>query len=254
MLRTLIRRLGIAAKKIAPPGTLRYRLIQRLSWLLPGSLRANYEGDPIAEQLHRLAEAHTDLFFLQVGSHEGQAGDPLSLYIKRDGWRGILVEPVPELFERLQVHYAGCAGLIFENVAVAEHNERRRFFKLRESAGEVYDQADSLGSLDRPVILSHGEQVPGIERYLEEIEVRCVSFSSLLDRHAVDHIDLLHIDAEGYDAKLLDCFPWQRLEPHYVLYEHDHLSTEERAAAESMLQGRGYQLRLSRTNTLAVKT
>ena len=139
------------------------------------------------------------------------------------------------------------------NVAITEQDGRRSFFKLQESAGEVYELADSLGSLDRDVILSHAKQVPEIERYLEEIEVPCMSFSSLLDRYAVDSIDLLHIDAEGYDAKLLSSFPWERLEPGYVLYEHHHLSADERATTESLLRGLGYQLRWSRTNTLAVK-
>lgn len=253
MIRDLVRGIGIVVKRVAPPGTLRYRLVQHLSWLLPAALRANYEDSPVARRLHRFAERAADVFFVQVGAHEGQAGDPISLYVKRDGWSGILVEPVPELFERLQATYRGVAGLTFENVAIAEQPGRRRFYRLSPAAGEVYELADALGSLDRDVLLSHAQQVPDIERYVEEIEVDCLTFDGLFARHDVDRIDLLHIDAEGYDARLLRTFPWQRFEPRVVLYEHDHLDRRDRAATEAMLRERGYELVLSRTNTLAAR-
>jgi len=251
MLRNLVRRLGIAAKRIAPPGTTGYRALQRLSRPLPRSLRGNYEANPIAERLHRFAQERDDVLFVQVGAHEARAGDPIALYVQRDGWSGILVEPVPELFERLQDTYAGTTGLVFENVAIAEEEGRRTLFQLSRSAAEVYELADSLGSLDRDVLLSHGEQVPGIEDYVVETEVECLTFRSLLERHPLERIDLLHIDAEGYDGRLLRSFPWRRFTPDLVLYEHDHLDGAERAATEAMLRRRGYTLTYSRTNTLA---
>jgi len=251
LLRNLVRTLGITVKKAAPPGTGRYRALQRLSWLLPRRLRGNYEDDPIAARLHRFAQRRTDVFFVQVGANDAQAGDPISLYVVRDGWRGILVEPVPELFARLQQRYANRAGLVFENAAIAEQDGRRTFYRLNREASEVYELADQLGSLEREVILSHAEQIPDIQKYLEEIEVACVSFGTLLDRHAVDHIDLLHIDAEGYDATLLQSFPWDRFLPRVVLYEHKHLSEAERAACENLLRSHGYTLTRSRANTLA---
>ena len=250
-LRNLVRHLGIAAKRVAPPGTSRYLVVQRLSWLLPRSLRGNYEADPIAERLHRFAQERDDVLFLQVGAHEAQAGDPIALYVQRDDWSGILVEPVPELYERLQETYDGTDGLVFENVAIAERDGRRSLFRLDDAAGEVYELADSLGTLDRDVLLSHAEQVPGIERHVQEIEVECLTFTSLLERHPLERIDLLHIDAEGYDGRLLRTFPWRKFTPDLVLYEHDHLDRCEREDTETMLRQRGYALRHSRTNTLA---
>jgi FkbM family methyltransferase len=249
-LRNLVRTLGIAAKRAAPPGTRRYRVVQRLSRLLPDSLRGNYEDNPIAERLHGFAQRRGAVFFVQVGSHDAQAGDPISLYVKRDGWRGILVEPVPEIFARLRAFYGDLPGLSFENVAIAERDGTMPLYRLSPAAGEIYELADSLGSLDRDTLMSHAEQVPGIDRYVEQIEVPCRTFASLLERHGPERIDLLHIDAEGYDARLLRTFPWQRFTPELVLYEHDHLDAGERATTERMLRERGYRLYRSRTNTL----
>jgi len=251
MLRSFIRYLGIVAKRLGPPGTARYRALQRLSWLLPRRLRGNYEASPVAECLHRFALERDAVFFVQVGAHEGRAGDPIALYIKRDDWRGVLVEPVPSLYQRLRRHYRHVDGLAFENVAIAEADGRRPFFRLAATAGEVYELADSLGSLDRDVLLSHEEQVPGIDDYIEEIEIPCWSFETLLRRHEVETIDLLHLDTEGYDGRLLSTFPWERFRPQVVVYEHDHLDDDERRATERMLRRHGYELCSSRTNTLA---
>ena len=250
MLRNIVRKLGILAKRLAPPGTGRYTALQRLSWFLPSSLRGDYEANPIAERLHHFAQRHDTVFFVQVGSHDAQAGDPISLYVKRDGWHGILVEPVPEIFARLREFYGDLPGLTFENVAIAEEDGTKRLYCLADAAGEVYELADSVGSLDRGTLLSHAEQVPDIERYVEEIDVSCSSFASLLERHQPERIDLLHIDAEGYDARLLRSFPWERFTPELVLYEHDHLEADERAAAEKMLREHGYRLCWSRTDPL----
>jgi len=251
LLRDLIRALGIAVKKAAPPGTRQYEALRRASWLVPRALRGNYEDDPIAEHLHRFAQRHTDVFFVQVGAHDALAGDPISLYVQRDGWAGILVEPVPELFARLQRRYENRTDLVFENAAIAEQDGRRTFYRLSREASGVYELADQLGSLKREVILSHVEQIPDIQQYLEEIEVACVSFGTLLERHSVDRVDVLHLDAEGYDATLLRSFPWERFSPGVVLYEHKHLAEAEREACEKMLGALGYGLTRSVANTLA---
>jgi len=250
VLRDIVRQLGIGAKRVAPPGTSRYRALQTVSRLLPRALRGNYEDNPVADRLHRFALAHRDVFFVQVGAHDARAGDQLSLYIERDGWRGVLVEPVPELFERLRARYEGSPGLAFENVALAEEDGTRSFYQLDETAGDVYALADHLGSLDREVLLSHEEQVPNIEDHLVRIEVPCASFDTLLRRHAIEHIDVLSLDTEGYDGKLLRAFPWHRVQPRLVAYEHNHLDAPEREATETLLRELGYELVRSRTNTL----
>ena len=41
------------------------------------------------------------LSFIQVGANDGVYGDPLRSYVRRFGWKGILVEPQQDVFERL---------------------------------------------------------------------------------------------------------------------------------------------------------
>jgi hypothetical protein len=58
--------------------------------------------------------------FLQIGAYDGLAGDPLRPIVAEDErWYGILVEPQPQAFERLQRNYRDAAHrLVFLNCAI----------------------------------------------------------------------------------------------------------------------------------------
>src|SRR5262249_41430054 len=43
-----------------------------------------------------------DVAFLQIGAFDGRQGDPLYQFITRHHWRGVLVEPMPDAFAKLQ--------------------------------------------------------------------------------------------------------------------------------------------------------
>lgn len=55
--------------------------------------------------LKEYASNTSNIKFIQIGSNDGMHGDPVCEYIKRDGWQGILVGPVPYLFEKLKKNY-----------------------------------------------------------------------------------------------------------------------------------------------------
>jgi hypothetical protein len=47
--------------------------------------------------------------FVQIGANDGMGDDPVRRHVFEDGWVGVLVEPLPDVFERLQV--ASLSGL-----------------------------------------------------------------------------------------------------------------------------------------------
>ncbi|HET6992529.1 MAG TPA: hypothetical protein VFJ43_14445, partial [Bacteroidia bacterium] len=56
--------------------------------------------------------------FVQIGSNDGKKNDPLHSYIRKNGWKGILVEPDPANFKKLVSYYSQVNGLIFENLGI----------------------------------------------------------------------------------------------------------------------------------------
>ena len=65
------------------------------------------------------AERNADFFFIQVGANDGVRNDPIGPKVKKYGWHGVLIEPQPDLFEKLKENYRGYGGLHFENAAVS---------------------------------------------------------------------------------------------------------------------------------------
>jgi hypothetical protein len=77
---------------------------------------------------------------------------------------------------------------------------------------------------------------------VKEDPVECLTVDALLSRHNVQKIDLLHIDCEGFDYVILRQFDFATLRPHIVLFEHKHLTAEDRHAAKIMMERAGYKV------------
>jgi FkbM family methyltransferase len=196
---------------------------------------------PIGQVIFAFARHHPRAFVVQVGAHDGTAIDPLREELLCRRWRGILVEPVPYVFDRLKANYGANRRLVLENAAIAESDGIRDFHHLPEAEdGSVWMWYDALGSFRREVILRHDELVPDIESRLVTSPVHCLTFESLCRKHLVDHIDVVQIDTEGYDLEVLRLIDLQRWRPALVMYEHLHLDGDERLEAGSLLDEHGY--------------
>jgi hypothetical protein len=97
--------------------------------------------------------------------------------------------------------------------------------------------APQVASFDRSLAEAH---FPRAE--LEEITVDCITLDDLLSETASDHIDLIQIDVEGYDAEIIRLLDRDRWKPAIVNFEHKHLLRTEHAAALDKLVAHGYRL------------
>jgi FkbM family methyltransferase len=197
----------------------------------------------LARALFAFADACPDAFFIQVGSNDGRKFDPLVDEIASREWRGIMVEPVPYVFERLVRHHGSDPRLALENVAVASHDGTQTLYFLAEpSPGEeLPEYYDALGSFRKDVVLKHRDVIPDIERRLVELEVPCLTFETLCNRHAVTRLDLVHIDTEGYDDVILESIDLDRWQPGVVLFEHYHMDPATYDACLRRVEGSGYE-------------
>lgn len=71
-----------------------------------------------------------DFFFVQIGANDGLRNDPIHHYVRKYGWKGILVEPQSKVFSSLVKNYEGHSGLIFENVAIGEEDGEIELFTI----------------------------------------------------------------------------------------------------------------------------
>jgi FkbM family methyltransferase len=188
------------------------------------------------------AAAHPEAFFVEIGANDGDKHDHLRPAILAGGWRGIMVEPVPYVFERLARNYSGRPGLALENAAIAERDGTRAFHYLAESDDPgLPGWYDAVGSFSRDAVLAHARHIPDVERRIVTAEVPCLTFESLCRKHDVERVDLLALDTEGHDWRILAAIDLDRWRPRLVIYEHYHLDPDDRSEARGHMEGAGYE-------------
>ena len=195
--------------------------------------------------LRAFADAYPRAVFVEIGSNDGEQHDHLQPFILSSAWRGVMVEPVPYVFERLRRNYGDAAGISLDNSAIGDRDGRRPFYYLAEASDEEREALpgwyDGIGSFSREAVLSHAREIPDIESRVVQKELPTITYESLCQKHGLDKVDLLLIDVEGYDRDLIRAIDFDRGLPRLVVYEHYHLAPDEREECRAHMEGLGYE-------------
>ena len=210
--------------------------------------------------LHALAHREPDLFFLQVGGMDGKRFDPIYAFVKHYRWKGIILEPLPDLFEALAANYAGNEGVVLVNAALTDSDGEHEMFRVRRQAvldGVVPLWAEGLSSLfpDRNALGGRGvspDLHAALRRHMQVERVKGLTLRSLAERWPMPRLDLLQVDAEGCELQILRQVDWRVHRPKAVHLEHWALPVEERGELLGMLGQQDYILRMSEADVLAV--
>jgi FkbM family methyltransferase len=220
-----------------------------------GRTRRRLAGPKI---LRAFAGAYPDAFFVEIGANDGDQHDHLRPFLDGGRWRGIMVEPVPYVFERLRANYGSRAAIALENAAIADRDGELPFYHLLEapdrSAEGLPRWYDGIGSFSREAVLNHAALLPELEDRVVCVPVPCLTFTGLCERHGVERVDLLIVDTEGYDHQILRSIAWAVHRPRLVVYEHYHLSGEDRAQLRAMLTAHGYECKEEGFDTWCLQT
>jgi len=176
-----------------------------------------------------------NMFFIEVGANNGVDNDPIRGWVEEYNWTGILIEPVEQAFEELRSNYEGIKNVYFENVAISNSDEKNVIMYKPKSS--------KIASLDK----NH----PPMKNKYKKIDVRLKKLNDIVDKYNVDHIDLLNIDAEGYDFEVIKSLDLNKCRPIIVHYEHRHLG-DWKVDCETYLLNNGYFLCWNRNNTIAI--
>lgn len=213
-------------------------LANRMAWPLWCRL-CGTDGPTIVREIGRRSRG--PLRFVQIGANDGVNNDPLSATVRAHRWSGVLVEPVPRMLERLVANYEGVPGLRFANVAIGPEEGTTTFYTVEGRPGEPA-WADQISSLDRDVVLRHTYGISDLESRIVPIEIESVPLPSLVARYGLDSIDLLHVDAEGYDYEIVSQVQagatWA---PRYILFEVKHMGFDRWKVLKPKLRRAGYR-------------
>jgi len=154
-----------------------------------------------------------DGFFVEAGANDGYTQSNTYWLERFRGWRGLLVEPMSELYEfcRLERPAATVVRAALVSYDYAEGTVTMRFGDLMSTvigSHEVHERTEfgnALGIYD-----AHTEEVPAR------------TLSALLDEIGAPEVDLLSLDVEGFEPTALAGIDFERHAPRWILVEvHD---------------------------------
>ncbi|HKU13769.1 MAG TPA: FkbM family methyltransferase [Steroidobacteraceae bacterium] len=200
-------------------------------------------------ELHALAHrADQRLKFVQIGANDGVRFDGLYGFVTQHPCSGIVVEPLPDMFERLRANYADYPQIVPVNKAIHATAAMLPLFRVAPEAVARYPGwASGIASFDRSHLLQHG--IAAADTVAQP--VACIPLMELLRETAMLDADLLQIDAEGYDSAILQMTDFARFRPHLIKYEHKAMTLPERTAHVARLKQHGYSCAAEGTDTIA---
>lgn len=205
-----------------------------------------------------------DITVVQIGANDGMINDPLHKYIKRDGWKGVLLEPQEYLYERyLKPLHANSPGITPICAALGPSDEVATlytiaFTKMRWATGLAsFDKNALQSSFDNGTVAAkctkYGITLPDDKNlWIAPQTVKIITTYTLLSTHTIVKIDLLQIDTEGYDYEVIKLFDIGTTMPAVIIYEHHHLSEKDRRECLDLLRRYGYLTKQYGADTLAV--
>lgn len=156
-------------------------------------------------------------FFIEVGANDGYAQSNTYYLEKKLGWRGVLVEAIPELYQRCRKlrrrSYVFHCALVAD--AAAQPTVTMHFANLMS----VVDGAFRTPEAQQEHIRSglRIQCLPEDSSY--SIEVPARTLTSILDEVHPPPIDFFSLDVEGYELPVLQGLDLQRYRPKYILVE-----------------------------------
>lgn len=240
-----IRDVGLAIVRTAP------WLDQVGRWVyarLPGSLH-----DTPTSRLRAHSASESRVTFVQIGAYDGVAGDPIrSLVLEDDRWSGVMVEPQPDVFDRLRRNYlAQASRLQFLNVAISDRSGEKTLFCISEAERKqlgLSDWGEEVASFNAEHLRKHFPHAR-----LVSCSVKTMTFAEVADRLSGGHVDVVVMDVEGHERTIIENIDLERHRVKFIVYEHKHLSESDRSAVENKLRGHGFFLKGFGRDTIAFR-
>ena len=227
VIRKLHRKLGVILQGGAGVVLRRWRLLRRD--------RDRYSAESLRKEgwasqngqdkfVVALLKGRRDGCFVDIGAYDGQDISN-TVYLERQlGWRGICVEPIPAIFEKLRA----ARNCICECACISVRDGTDTFVVVHDN--------ETMSGLKSTMTAAHLSRIASDQT--EEIAVPCHRFDTLLKRNHVDRVDFLSIDTEGSELDILRSIDFAATPISIICVENTYHGDE----IALLLSKQGYQI------------
>lgn len=177
---------------------------------LPVRFRSQFGEDTT---LWDLFGGKRDGFFLEVGAYDGKHFS-VSYAFEAAGWRGVLIEAIPEAAEQCRANRPG-SRVVHAALGGPGHAPTATFTVAQGRELLSYLHTDE----------HHLRQIRGSGVSTREVTVPVMTMNEVLGEHA-GPIDFASIDVEGAEVELLKGFDLERFRPRVLLIEDSTLGAD----------------------------
>lgn len=238
------------------PRQLINRLLRKTKYRIQTTNRAaNYYHDKwltidVEYILARELLRNRDFFFVQIGANDGVRCDDIYRFVTRHRLKGIVVEPLADMYAQLTENYRDQPQVVAVNAAIDRQPGTKPLYRIRADA-KVPDWCHGIASFDRGHLLASSGKIPGIDELIVEEEVTCMTFDQLIEKCGDSSISLLQIDVEGFDFEVIKMIDFSRIRPAIIRYESASLSEQENFDCATLLVNEGYRIFHDELNMIA---
>jgi len=173
--------------------------------------------------LYQLFYGKKDGYYIDIG-----ANDPVALNNTKKfydlGWKGINVEPNPRLYDKICKHRPNDINI---NCGVGDVEGVMTFYEVDPDVYSTFDENEAAKT-----------RYSSSKKVVNKIPINITTINNLFDM-SKQKIDLLSIDTEGFDYKILSMNNWSLNRPKSIVVELNH---DENNSVYNLLTDNKYEL------------
>jgi len=207
---------------------------------------------------------------VQIGANDGRFNDPIFPFVSKhiDRTRILLVEPQTQIIPFLRANYAAHPGAIVANNAVGPEGEMTLYAVSDQYWGDCltpyadhdwpsYRAPSGITSTDRDRVVAWARKYYrgplAAESVVIGLTVQSLGLPRLMELSGFDSpIDLLQVDAEGFDDQAIYSSEVEKLLPAIINFENQHLSAQRQRDLQTFLSDLEYEVIKDKVDTIAI--
>lgn len=165
-----------------------------------------------------------DGVFIEAGANDGLTQSNTAYLERYRGWRGLLVEPIPELAARCRRNRPRS---IVEQCALVPLGREGGVADMTYcNLMSIVSGARGSSDADREHV-QRGQKFLAESDVVRSVQVPTACLDTLLARHGIAQVDLLSLDVEGFEPQALAGLDLDRIAPTWILVEANDVSAVE---------------------------